>query len=118
MFSPDEIAELEQPVTVPSVEERLQQHLPEFILRVIAIGNNEHIRADTRLKALKELISRAMGQPPARMEITGAGGGPIKIVAWMPSQELIEQRAGEVIEAAEVKAVLPQVEALEAGNED
>ena len=40
------------------------------------------------IKALAYLIDRAMGRAPQRYEITGAEGGAVQIVPWMPAEEV------------------------------
>jgi len=117
---------------IPDVEEKIKARLDELLSAMLdlALGHYKQISkydkeagevqtkiytTDPDFKALAFLIENVIGKVPQRLEMTGDGGGPIRVIPWMTTAEatrmgLIENKmleAGDVIEA-EVRELVPQ----------
>ena len=58
-------------------------------------------------QAIEYLVDRAMGKAQSRTELTGEGGGPVKIVPWLPLEELPQPEGGEIIDVTPIPLTLP-----------
>lgn len=75
---------------IEGAESRITERLPDLIDSLIELALNVEGKPEVRRKAIVDLLTRVMGNPANRLEITGAGGGPMEMVAWAPSDEYIE----------------------------
>lgn len=112
---------------IPEFEQKVQDRLDDLLKAMIdlALGhfvtvakfNKNTGEVETRIyeqppdyKALSFLIENVIGKVPSRLEITGAGGGPVKVVPYMTMEEAI--RVGIVQRA------MQEQKQLEAGGSD
>jgi hypothetical protein len=54
-----------------------------------ALADNEEVievwEADPSVHAFDSLVSQALGKAPQHIELTGAGGGPVRVYTWKKS---------------------------------
>ena len=107
--------------TIPDAEKRIQEQLSHLLDTMfdIAYGvyyEKAQLDADSGevvlriyksppdYKALAFLLENVMGKVPQRVEMTGADGGPVKIIPWMTFTEAVKMGLQEQI------AGLPEAE--------
>ena len=69
-----------------------------IVFKLMDIVTNDKIRAETRLRALSEVMDRTDGKPIQRNEITGKDGEPIEtspIVVQFTSDKITENKPKE-----------------------
>ena len=88
---------------IEGAETKIGEKLPDLINALVDLALNPDEKPEVRRKAIVDLITRVMGNPANRLEITGSGGGPIEMVAWAPSQEFIEAAESKKKELAAKK---------------
>lgn len=103
----------------PEVEEFVQERMPVLLGRLwdLAMGvmvleekldeqSGEVIPRIYRMPpdkgALTFLIENGIGKVPNRVEMTGKGGGPFRVIPWMPVEAaLLELAAGDASDASD-----------------
>lgn len=87
---------------IPEVEARIAENIEPMLQAMLDLALGIHVQVSkliegevqTRVyqqppdyKALAFLIENVIGKVPQRVEMTGDGGGPIKIIPWMTIDE-------------------------------
>ena len=96
---------------IERAEKKLQRNLPRYITKMedlaqgvtmleVKDGKERIYTKPPDRAALEYLIDRGMGKTPQRFEMTGADGGPVEVLPWLPagvSVPVIEGEARELL---------------------
>ena len=111
---------------IPEIEEQILNRMPALLQAMLdrALGhhvvvnkfNKELGEVETRIyleppdvKAAMFLMENVIGKVPQRHEITGEGGGPVKIVPWMSYDEATRLGLRDVIVEGDAKELPTEV---------
>lgn len=103
---------------IPDVEKKINDRMEDLVdaMLDLALGHYKMISKfnpetgdveqkvyviEPDYKALAFLIENVMGKVPQRVEMTGDGGGPIKVIPWMTMAEAIRTGMMPQLQAGE-----------------
>ena len=98
---------IDRAAAVDKAEMYVLKNLPKYLRKIQELAMGIMVEKDTRggpkiyaeppnLQALTYLADRGLGKIPQRHELTGADGGAVEVIPWLPAGAMIEGEAEEV----------------------